>query len=40
VGEMVFGVASALHLDALSSEELLTRWQVLPPADVRDEVAS
>jgi len=40
VGEIVFGVACALHLDALSSEELLQRWQVLPEDDVSDEVAS
>ena len=40
VGEIVFGVACALRLDALSTEELLTRWQVLPLNDVRDECAS
>src|SRR4051812_16322893 len=40
VGEIVFGVASALHLDALSGEELLKRWQILPEGDVTDEVAS
>jgi Iron-containing redox enzyme len=40
VGEIVFGVACALHLDALSSEELLTRWQALPENAVSDEVAS
>jgi hypothetical protein len=40
VGEIVFGVAAALHLDALSSQELLARWQVLPESDVRQEVAS
>jgi hypothetical protein len=40
VGEIVFGVASALYLDALSSEELMARWQILPRADVTEEVAS
>jgi hypothetical protein len=38
LGEVVFGVACALHLDALSGAELLTRWQVA--SDVADEVAS
>ncbi len=45
VDEVVFGVACALHVDALSSTELLTRWGVLAePAveapDFADEVAS
>jgi len=39
-GEIVFGVACALHLDALSSAELLARWGVLPETGVTDEVAS
>jgi hypothetical protein len=39
-GEIVFGVACALHLDALSSTELLTRWDVLPENDLTGEVAS
>ena len=38
--EILFGVVCALHLDALSSTELLTRWGVLSETDVPDEVAS
>ena len=40
VDEIVFGVVSALHLEALSSAELLARWGVVPAIGIGDEVAS
>ncbi len=40
LGEVVFGVVCALHLEALSSEELLTRWNVVSEPSVTAEVAS
>jgi hypothetical protein len=39
LAEVVFGVVCALHLDALSGAELLTRWGVMDETDARAEAS-